>query len=239
MMPSRPKLGLGLCAFLCFQVRLRVFVSFTFPFLSFFLPLFRSFDSFSHSSHFQRKYTFLWRHGHHLEITYCCTFRRSFLFNSKPQPLRIDHRRFKIGSMVQLVSKSLALSSVLVSLLSCVQGAPTKSRPLLSAPITHAGDISGAKAASPPSYIISLESKTVDPQGRGEWLDSVLLTGGHTKRSHIASELRLEWNEAVFNGFAGQFSDAELRTLSSQPEVQWIQQGTSILFSFHSVTSEI
>ncbi|KAG8798347.1 subtilisin-like serine protease, partial [Serendipita sp. 399] len=58
------------------------------------------------------------------------------------------------------------------------------------------------------------------------WLNNVLSSRGHVRRELTQSDLRLGWNETVFNGLAGRFSDSEIRTLQQQGEVSYIQHDT-------------
>lgn len=76
------------------------------------------------------------------------------------------------------------------------------------------------------SYIVALKPNTVDPNARGEWLNTVLANGGHRRRdvaTTAGSDLRLKWNETIFNGLAGTFSQAEIETLGGLDEVKYVQ----------------
>lgn len=84
---------------------------------------------------------------------------------------------------------------------------------------------------SPSSYIVSLKPNTVDPNARGAWLNNVLASNGHQRRDlseRAGSDLRLGWNETVFNGLAGTFSQAEIQSLSARDEVKYVQPGEQL-----------
>lgn len=91
----------------------------------------------------------------------------------------------------------------------------------------HAASIQVADV-SPSSYIVSIKPNTVDPNARGAWLNNVLASNGHRRRDlseRAGNDLRLGWNETVFNGLAGTFSQAEIQTLSARDEVKYVQPG--------------
>ncbi|KAG8813576.1 subtilisin-like serine protease, partial [Serendipita sp. 400] len=94
------------------------------------------------------------------------------------------------------------------------------------APLRRAVDIPGAVAPIPDAYIVALKENTVDPHARGDWLNVVLSSRGHVRRDLTELDFRLGWNETVFNGLAGRFSDSEIRTLQQQGEVSYIQHDT-------------
>jgi cerevisin len=119
-----------------------------------------------------------------------------------------------------MFSKQLSLS-LLLAPIAIAAPLPTS----WVAPVKRAIDIPGAIAGNQHSYIVAIKDNTVDPQGRGEWLNSILSTNGHTRRDLASDGLKLGWNETVFNGLAGTFNDREIRTLSRQAEVKYIQQG--------------
>ena len=117
------------------------------------------------------------------------------------------------------------LYALVLSLASLASSIPTPDNFL--APIKRAVDIPGAFAPDPQAYVVALKPNTVDPLARGEWLNNVLSTRGHRRRDLASSGLKLNWNETVYNGLAGTFSDAEIRTLRRQDEVKYIQHGAS------------
>ena len=75
------------------------------------------------------------------------------------------------------------------------------------------------------SYIVSFKPNTVNPDARGTWLNGVLASNGLNRTTTTDSNLRLNWNETVFDGLAGTFSDAELQTLTARDEVKYVQPG--------------
>lgn len=119
--------------------------------------------------------------------------------------------------MIKIYALVLSIASLAYSL-------PTPDD--LLAPIKRAVDIPGALAPNPQAYVVAFKPNTVDPTGRGEWLNNVLSTRGHRRRDLSSSDLKLNWNETVYNGLAGTFSDAEIRTLRRQNEVKYIQHDT-------------
>lgn len=51
----------------------------------------------------------------------------------------------------------------------------------------------------------------------------------HDKKSD-ESTWKLNWDEKIFNGFSGSFSDEEIELLRAQEEVAYIQEGLSVPF---------
>jgi len=139
-----------------------------------------------------------------------------------------------------------------LSLLSSTLALPTlhqQERRLL-APLRRAESIPRAIPSSPNAYIVSLRPGTVDPSARADWLSSVLDTPATTSNltstanntvktnesHHDQHSLRhgykrtedngyvLGWDERVFNGLAGTFTDSEVDALRARDEVAYIQQ---------------
>ena len=140
-----------------------------------------------------------------------------------------------------------------LSLLSSTLALPTlhqQERRLL-APLRRAESIPRAIPSSPNAYIVSLRPGTVDPSARADWLSSVLDTPATTSNltstanntvktnesHHDQHSLKqgykrtedngyvLGWDERVFNGLAGTFTDSEVDALRARDEVAYIQQG--------------
>jgi len=94
------------------------------------------------------------------------------------------------------------------------------------APIFRAADVSGRNTTG--GYIVSIKSNTVDPRNRLQWLSKVLGAQGITIDDDTTQSLALDWSESIFNGISGTFSTEALNVLRQQPEVAWVEEGSSL-----------
>jgi hypothetical protein len=107
----------------------------------------------------------------------------------------------------------------LTSALALVDAAPT---PLL--PIIKRAGGSGQPSSTPTSYIVALKDDTVNPVGRGAWLDKIFSAAGASLSEDEKTALRLGWNETVFNGLSGLFNTDALNVLRTNENVAYIQE---------------
>jgi len=97
------------------------------------------------------------------------------------------------------------------------------------APLRRAVDVGGNNPNG--GYIVSIKPNTVDPNNRLQWLTKVLNAQNLTLDEDAKQSLKHEWSEDVFNGIAGTLSTDALNVLRRQPEVAWVEEGTSLLDS--------
>lgn len=122
---------------------------------------------------------------------------------------------------------------LLLTLTSVVFALPTRYNQPRKAPLRRAEDIPGAEAVSPTAFIVALTpDSSVDPTNRVAWVTSVLSKNGIQTESLDTDSMQMNWNETVFNGFAGNFDDAALEALRSNPQVAYIEPGL-YLFPFY------
>jgi cerevisin len=122
-----------------------------------------------------------------------------------------------------MIPRLLFLVSVAISAFAAPTPAPRSRK---SQQVAH---VQTSSPTSTQTYIISLKPNTVDPNARGTWLNTVLSKNNHTRRDlapRADSDLRLTWNEKIFNGIAGSFNEAEVQTLTSLDEVKYVQPGS-------------
>jgi hypothetical protein len=151
----------------------------------------------------------------------CIGFHHQSIFDNQPT-IPTDVSRFAQRTMMPrlLIFLSLAISSF---------AAPTPASSRAAQQVANSNTDAQTTSGSQ-TYILSLKPNTVDPDARGEWLNTVLSINNHTRRdlssTSTGSDLRLTWSEHVFNGIAGSFSEAEVEMLRSLDEVKYIQPGS-------------
>jgi hypothetical protein len=119
----------------------------------------------------------------------------------------------------------------LLSLLSLLPVLPlTLAAPVVHlAPLRRAVDVGRRHANG--RYIVSIKEDAVDPDARGQWLNKVLAAQNVTLDSETTQKLKLRWNKDVFNGISGAFSTEAVDVLREQPEVAYIEEGSTLSLS--------